>query len=32
MRFRELASLPHRGVVEYPAELTTPKKRCYSSY
>ena len=28
MRFRELASLSHRGVVEYPAELTTPKKRC----
>ena len=27
-RLRKLAALSHRGVVEYPAELTTPKERC----
>ena len=26
-RLRRLADLSHRGVVEYPSELTTPKKR-----
>jgi hypothetical protein len=26
-RLRKLAALSHRGVVEYPPELTTPKKR-----
>ena len=26
-RLRELAALSHRGVVEYPSELTTPKER-----
>jgi hypothetical protein len=26
-RLRKLATLSHRGVVEYPAELTTPKER-----
>jgi hypothetical protein len=26
-RLRKLAALSHRGVVEYPAELTTPKER-----
>lgn len=27
-RLRELAARSHRGVVEYPPELTTPKERC----
>ena len=27
-RLRKLAALSHRGVVEYPPELTTPKERC----
>lgn len=27
-RLRELAASSHRGVVEYPTELTTPKERC----
>jgi hypothetical protein len=26
-RLRKLAALSHRGIVEYPKELTTPKKR-----
>ena len=26
-RLRKLATLSHRGVVEYPPELTTPKER-----
>ena len=29
-RLRKLAASSHRGVVEYPAELTTPKVRCRS--
>src|SRR5437763_13575640 len=28
-RLRKLASFSHRGVVEYPAELTTPKSRIH---
>lgn len=27
-RLRKLAALSHRGVVEYPSKLTTPRDRC----